>query len=117
MSATDYQDLSVTYAALLLHDAGIAITSDKLQALFKAAEIEVPPFYTRLYVRVLTNRSIDDLLNRTSAAPVAAAPAAAAASAAAAPAEDKAAAKPAKEEEVEEEDMDAGGLFGDADDY
>lgn len=77
----------------------------------------MPPFYTRLYVRVLTNRSIDDLLNRTSAAPVAAAPAAAAASAAAAPAEDKAAAKPAKEEEVEEEDMDAGGLFGDADDY
>ena len=116
----EINDLSLTYAALLLHDGGVNVTGDKLAQVVKAANIDVPPFYVKLYARVLANRNLDDLLFQTVAVAPSAAPAAggAAAPAEAAAGGDKAAAKPAKKEEEEEEaeDMDAGGLFGGGDD-
>ena len=104
----EINDLALTYAALLLHDGGVNVTGDKLAQVVKAAAIDVPPFYVKLYARVLANRNLDDLLFQTVAVAPSAAPAAgAAAPAEAAAAGDKPAGKPAKDEEEEEaEDMD-----------
>jgi large subunit ribosomal protein LP1 len=104
---------------LIYHATLCTLQGDKLAQVVKAADVDVPPFYVKLYARVLANRNLDDLLFQT----VAVAPSAAPAAGAAAPAEaaaaggDKPAGKPAKvEEEEEAEDMDAGGLFGGGDD-
>merc|ERR1711879_608045 len=107
LSKEEINDLALTYAALLLHDGGVNVTGDKLTQVVKAADIDVPPFYVKLYARVLANRNLDDLLFQTVAVAPSAAPAAG----------DKPAGKPAKDDEEEEaEDMDAGGLFGGGDD-
>lgn len=103
---------------LIYHATLCTLQGDKLAQVVKAADVDVPPFYVKLYARVLANRNLDDLLFQTVAVAPSAAPAGAAAPAeAAAAGGDKPAGKPAKvEEEEEAEDMDAGGLFGGGDD-
>jgi small subunit ribosomal protein S11 len=76
-------DLACTYAALLLHDGGVAVNAEKIATVLKAAHVDVPAFYTKLYARVLANRNLDDFLTTTVAV---SAPAAGAAPAAATPA-------------------------------
>ena len=79
-----------TYAALVLHDAGSAITSEKIAAVIAAAGVEVRPTLPVLYARYLQTNGIDKLIAKAAAAPsaggAAPAPVAAAAAAAAAPA-------------------------------
>ncbi|KAI0055355.1 ribosomal protein 60S [Artomyces pyxidatus] len=106
-------ELASTYAALILADDGIEITSDKIVALTTAANVEVEPIWATLLAKALEGKNVKDLLSNVGAgggAPAAgAAPAAAAGGAAAAaeaPVEEK------KEEEKEESDDDMGfGLF------
>nr|POF12243.1 60s acidic ribosomal protein p1-2 [Quercus suber] len=100
-------ELACTYASLLLHDDGIAITSEKIATLVKAAGVSVESYWPSLFAKLAEKRSIDDLiLNAGSggaAAPVAvSAPAGGAvgAVAAAAPAVEE------KKEEVQEESDD-----------
>ncbi|KAJ8516762.1 hypothetical protein ONZ45_g5976 [Pleurotus djamor] len=104
-------ELATTYAALILADEGIEITSDKIVALTTAAGVEVEPIWASLLAKALEGKNVKDLLSNVGSgggAPAAAAPAAAAGGAAAeAPKEEE-----KKEEEKEESDDDMGfGLF------
>ncbi|KAF1960254.1 hypothetical protein CC80DRAFT_289567 [Byssothecium circinans] len=102
-------ELASSYAALILADDGVDITSDKLQSLISAAKIEdVEPIWTSLFAKALEGKDVKDLLLNVGsgggAAPAAGGAAAGGAAEAAAPA--------AEEKEEEESDEDMGfGLF------
>ncbi|KAK9910091.1 hypothetical protein M0R45_034066 [Rubus argutus] len=103
-------EIACTYAALILHDDGIAITAEKIAALVKAANITVESYWPGLFAKLAEKRDIGDLILNVGAgggggAVAVAAPGAgggAAAPAAAAPVEEK------KEEPKEESDDDMG---------
>ncbi|CAL9073677.1 unnamed protein product [Musa textilis] len=104
-----FGELACTYAALLLHDDGIPITSEKISTVVKAAKLTIDSYWPPLFAKLLEKRSVDDLILSVgsggggAAVAVSAAPAAAGAAPAAAPAvEDK------KEEPKEESDDDMG---------
>ncbi|KAH9946424.1 60S acidic ribosomal protein P1 [Epithele typhae] len=105
-------ELAATYAALILADDGIEITSDKIVALTTAAGVELEPIWASLLAKALEGKDVKDLLSNVGAgggAPaVGAGPAAGGAAAAVeAPKEEE-----KKEEEKEESDDDMGfGLF------
>ncbi|XP_059667317.1 large ribosomal subunit protein P1 [Cornus florida] len=108
MSASE---LACTYASLILHDDGIAVTAEKIATLVKAANVTVESYWPSLFAKLMEKRNIGDLIMNVGsggggAAVAVAAPAgggAAAAAAAAAPAvEEK------KEEPKEESDDDMG---------
>ncbi|KAI0327388.1 hypothetical protein GY45DRAFT_1327614 [Cubamyces sp. BRFM 1775] len=104
-------ELAATYAALILADDGIEITSDKILALTSAADVELEPIWASLLAKALEGKNVKDLLSNVGAGgagpAAAAAPAAAGGAAAAeAPKEEE------KKEEKEESDDDMGfGLF------
>ncbi|CAG8632735.1 11147_t:CDS:2 [Rhizophagus irregularis] len=55
-------ELAIVYSALILADDGIDITADKLQALTKAAGIDVEPVWANLFAKALEGKSVNDLL-------------------------------------------------------
>ncbi|TFK39061.1 60s acidic ribosomal protein-domain-containing protein [Crucibulum laeve] len=105
-------ELAATYAALILADDGVEITSDKILALTNAADVELEPIWASLLAKALEGKNVKELLSNVGAgggAPAAGAPAAAASGGAAAEAPK---AEEKKEEEKEESDDDMGfGLF------
>ncbi|KAK3680618.1 60S acidic ribosomal protein P1 [Podospora appendiculata] len=105
-------ELATSYAALILADDGLEITSDKLQTLIKAANvIDVEPIWASLFAKALEGKDVKDLLSNVgSGGSAAAAPAAGTAAAAGGAAEETKAEE--KVEEKEESDDDMGfGLF------
>ncbi|KAJ8084599.1 hypothetical protein AAF712_004269 [Marasmius tenuissimus] len=104
-------ELASTYAALILADDGVEITSDKITALTNAANVEIEPIWANLLAKALEGKDVKELLSNVGSgggAPAAAggAPAAAGGAAEAPKEEEK------KEEEKEESDDDMGfGLF------
>ncbi|KAF9954001.1 hypothetical protein BGZ72_004976 [Mortierella alpina] len=102
-------ELATSYAALILTDDNVEITSDKLQTLLKAANVEVESIWTSLFAKALDGKDVAAMLSNVGAA--GSAPAAGGAAAAGAAAvEEKAEEK--KEEAKEESDDDMGfGLF------
>ncbi|VVT49903.1 ribosomal protein P1 [Magnusiomyces paraingens] len=101
-------EAAVSYAALILADAGSEISADNLLSLTKAAGVKVDNIWANVYAKALEGKDLKELLFAFGAAgpAAAAAPAAAAGSSEAAPAEEKA------ESEAEESDDDMGfGLF------
>merc|ERR1711998_538039 len=98
-------ELRCSYAALMLHDDGLEITSEKLSAVIKASGNNVEPYWPMLFAKALKSANVGDLLTQVASAGPAAGPAAAGGAAAEAPKEEE-----KKEEAVEEVDM--GGLFG-----
>jgi len=55
-------ELATGYAALILADEGLEITSDKLQTLTKAAGIEVESIWTQLFAKALEGKDVKDML-------------------------------------------------------
>ncbi|KAF7762348.1 hypothetical protein Agabi119p4_8941 [Agaricus bisporus var. burnettii] len=104
-------ELAATYAALILADDGIEITSDKIISITNAAGVELEPIWASLLAKALEGKNVKDLLSNVGSgggapAPAAAGGAAAGGAAAEAPKEEE------KVEEKEESDDDMGfGLF------
>ncbi|KAF9968241.1 hypothetical protein BGZ70_005631 [Mortierella alpina] len=102
-------ELATSYAALILADDNVEITSDKLQTLLKAANVDVESIWTSLFAKALDGKDVAAMLSNVGAAGSAPAAGGAAATGAAA-VEEKAEEK--KEEAKEESDDDMGfGLF------
>ncbi|VVB06901.1 unnamed protein product [Arabis nemorensis] len=108
-------ELACSYAVMILEDEGIAITSDKIATLVKAAGVEIESYWPMLFAKMAEKKNITDLIMNVGAggggggAPVAAAAPAAGGggAAAAAPAKEE-----KKDEPAEESDGDLGfGLF------
>ncbi|XP_024382011.1 large ribosomal subunit protein P1w [Physcomitrium patens] len=101
-------EVACTYACLILHDDGIAITADKIAALVKAANVSVEGYWPSLFAKLCEKRSVEDLITNVGgggggAVAMSAAPAAGGAAAAVeAPKEVE------KEEPKEESDEDMG---------
>ena len=109
------ENLACVYAALMLHDAGMQVTTESLTKATAAAGVKVRPTLPVLITRFLEKRSMTDLISSAAAAGASTkideeddAPGAGPA-AAAAPAAGKAAKK--EEPEEEEDDFGMGGLF------
>jgi ribosomal protein L12E/L44/L45/RPP1/RPP2 len=56
------EGLAVTYAALILHDDGHRVTTEKLNKLLKAANVTVAPYWSALFENVLRDRDMEKLL-------------------------------------------------------
>eukprot|EP00002_Diphylleia_rotans_P028725 TRINITY_DN57_c1_g1_i1.p1 TRINITY_DN57_c1_g1~~TRINITY_DN57_c1_g1_i1.p1 ORF type:complete len:114 (-),score=35.48 TRINITY_DN57_c1_g1_i1:717-1058(-) len=108
-------ELACSYAVLLLADGNAAVSAANIQAILKAANVSVEPYWPELFASAFKARSVSDLVSNAgsvgSAAPAAAA--APAQGSAAAPAADKKEDKKKEEKKEEpEEDDDMGfGLF------
>lgn len=55
-------ETAVSYAALILADEGVEITTDKLQALLKAADVEIEPIWSTIFVKALKDKDIKEIL-------------------------------------------------------
>lgn len=55
-------ELATGYAALILADEGLEITSDRLSTLTKAAGVEVESIWTQLFAKALEGKDVKDML-------------------------------------------------------
>lgn len=103
-------EASVSYAALILADAGVEISADNLLSVTKAAGASVDNVWADIFAKALEDKDLKDLLfSMAAAAPSGGAAAGGAAAGGAAP---EAAAEEKEEEAAEESDEDMGfGLF------
>ena len=103
------------YASMLLHDAGVAVTADKINAVATAAGFELRPTVPILFANFVAKKDVASLIaNAASSAAPAAAPAGAAAAAPAAGGAKKEEAKGKKKATPPPSDDDddmIGGLF------
>ena len=88
----------MSLAILALHDGGVEVSSDNINAIIKASGNTVATYWGALYSKILAGRSIDDMLLKPG---MGGGPAAAPAAGGAAPAAGGAAAK-AEEKKKEE---------------
>ena len=106
---SDNVETALSYAALVLADAEVEISSEKLVTLVEAANIPIEGIWADIFAKALEGQNLKDLLVNFSSA---AAPAAAGAVGGAAGAAAGEAAEEAEEEAKEESDDDMGfGLF------
>lgn len=101
-------DAVISYASLILADAGLDVTADNLLTLTKAAGASIDNVWAEVFAKALEGKDIKEVLSGFHAA----GPAAPAAGAAAASGAAEEAAEEAAESEKEESDDDMGfGLF------
>jgi large subunit ribosomal protein LP1 len=82
-----------------------------LNALIKAAELDVEPIWASIFAKALTGKNVADMIANVGSAPAAAPAGGAAAGGAAAASEDKKEEAKKEEEEESDDDMGFGGLF------
>ncbi|KAK7335494.1 hypothetical protein VNO80_27373 [Phaseolus coccineus] len=107
-------ETACSYASLILHDEGIAVTSDNIVTLLKSANVQVDSFWPTLFAKLAEKKNLGDLIANAAGggAPVAVAAAPVAAAAGGGAAAAPAAEEKKKEEPEEESDDDMGfGLF------
>jgi len=75
-------ELACVYSALILQDDEIAVTSEKIQTLLKAASVEVEPYWPGLFAKALEGVDLKQLISNVGSG-VGAAPAVCAAAPAA----------------------------------
>ncbi|KAF5097081.1 hypothetical protein D0Z03_001485 [Geotrichum reessii] len=102
-------ELAVSYASLILADAEVEITAEKLLTLVNAAGIqEVEPIWVQLYAKALAGQNLLELMTAFSAGGAAAGGAAAGAAAGGAAAAEEAVEEEAAAEEESDDDMGLG---------
>merc|ERR1712176_290681 len=89
LSQAEHDELCCSYAALMLHDDGLEITSEKLSAVIKASGNTVEPYWPMLFAKALKSANVGDLLTQVASAGGGGAGPAAAAGAGPAAAEEK----------------------------
>ena len=70
-----HAELACTYAALILNDDGVEITSDKINKLLAASDNKVEGYWPGLFAKALQGRNIRDLLAGSGGASAQSAPA------------------------------------------
>merc|ERR1711924_346646 len=55
-------ELGCTYAAMILHDDGVAVTADKLESLMDAAGVEYESYWPSIFEKSLGEQDLDKLL-------------------------------------------------------
>jgi ribosomal protein L12E/L44/L45/RPP1/RPP2 len=70
-------ELACTFAALILHDDGLKVDSDNISKLLTAANVQIEPYWPKLYASMLAGKKIGDLISAAAAPSGDAAPAAA----------------------------------------
>ncbi|KAJ4385648.1 hypothetical protein N0V93_010077 [Gnomoniopsis smithogilvyi] len=53
---------AVSYAALILADEAVAVTSDRLQTLLKAASVEIDPIWSTIFSKALKDKDLKQIL-------------------------------------------------------
>jgi len=105
-------DLATSYAALILADDGMEITSERLTKILDAASVEVEPIWCSLLAKALEGKNVQELLSNIGSGGGPAAVAAPTAGGGAPADAAKEVVEEKKEEEKEESDDDMGfGLF------
>ncbi|XP_018332754.1 60S acidic ribosomal protein P1-like [Agrilus planipennis] len=107
-------ELACVYSSLILADDDVAITSEKIQTILKAANVDVEPYWSGLFAKALEGINIKDLITKLGSSVGATSVGQAAVVSAPAATENKKeeAKKEEKKEESEESDDDMGlGLF------
>ncbi|ANQ08086.1 60S acidic ribosomal protein P1 [Plasmodium coatneyi] len=111
LAECEKQELLCTYAALILHEEKMSITSENIVKLIKKSNNTVLPYLPMLFEKALKGKDIEGLLSNLSVG--GGAPAASAQAAADKPSDDKKEAKKEEKVEEEEEEDDLGfSLFG-----
>ena len=100
-------ELACVYAALILNDDNIEITSDKLNSLINAAGVKLESYWVDLFAEYFKNHDVSELIKGTCLGGAPAAGSAPAGGAGEAAAEEK------KEEKKEEEEVEMAGGFDD----
>ncbi|KAK9453807.1 60s acidic ribosomal protein-domain-containing protein [Dipodascopsis uninucleata] len=98
-------EAAISYAALILADAEVEITSDKLLSLTKAAGVEVEPIWASLFAKALEGKDIKDMLTNVGSAGAAPATATGAAGAGAEVVAEEVAEEKVEEKEESDDDM------------
>mmetsp|Transcript_18376 Transcript_18376/g.37277 ORF Transcript_18376/g.37277 Transcript_18376/m.37277 type:complete len:124 (-) Transcript_18376:62-433(-) len=116
LSKVEHDEACVTYASLILKDAGAEITADKINELIANSGNEVESYWPMLFAQLFEKNDIDELIKNTTAPGSGGGGGGGAAAAGG----DAGEAAPEKEEEKAEPaavDMGGGDLFGDDDGY
>lgn len=56
------EELACTYAALLLHDSGVAATADLITKIAEAANVKVSSFWPSFFENVLKTNDLDSII-------------------------------------------------------
>lgn len=99
------EELACVYSSLILQDDNVPVTADKLQALLKAANVNVEPYWPGIFAKAVESLNLKDFISNIAAGAGSGGPAPAAGAGAAPAAEEKKEEEKKEEEEEEDDDM------------